>query len=63
MVSTYSMDVDHGHLAAELALPLWTIEVRLDSMITVMGIIDSGCQVVIIFRDIWERLGTPMNHK
>src|SRR5882724_559679 len=28
-----------------------------------MGIIDSGCQVVIICSDIWEKLGIPMKHK
>src|SRR5882724_7507334 len=39
------------------------IEVTLDHMVTVTGIIDSGCQVVIICKDIWERLGTPMKHK
>jgi len=28
-----------------------------------MGIIDSGCQVVIICRDVWEKLSTPMKHE
>src|SRR5882724_10188306 len=63
IVTTYSMDMDNEHLAAELALPLWMIEVTLDSTITVTGIINNGCQVIIIFSNIWERLGTPMKHK
>src|SRR5882672_10798672 len=62
-VSSYSMDVNHEQLSAELTLPLQTIEVTLDGAITVTGIIDSGCQVIIIRRDIWERLGTPMRHE
>src|SRR5882724_12514396 len=53
MVSTFSMGMDHEHLMAKLALPLQTIEVTLDGTITVTGIIDSGCQVIIIRRDIW----------
>jgi len=56
------MDMDHEHLAAKPALLIWMIKVTLDGTITVMGIIDSGCQVVIIRSDIWEKLGTPMKH-
>jgi len=63
MVSTFSMGMDHERLVAKLALPLQMIEVTLDGTITVTGIIDSGCQVVIICRDIWEKLGTPMKHE
>ena len=63
MVSTYSMDMDHEHLVAKLALPLQMIEVTLDGTITVTGIIDSGCQVIIIHSNIWEKLGTLMKHK
>jgi len=63
MVSTFSMGMDHECLAAKPALLLWMIEVTLDRTITVTGIIDSGCQVVIIRRDVWEKLGTPMKHK
>src|SRR5882672_181426 len=62
-VSSYSMDVNHKQLSAKSTLPLRMIEVTLDSAITVTGIIDSGCKVVIIRRDIWERLGTPMKHE
>src|SRR5882724_4029369 len=63
MVSTFSMGMDHECLAAEPALPLRTIEVTLDGTITFTGIIDSSCQVIIIRRDIWEKLGTPMKHE
>ena len=57
MVSTYSMDMDHEHLVAKLALPLQMIEVTLYGTITVMGIIDSSCQVIIIHSDIWANSG------
>jgi len=57
------MDTHHKHYSAELPLPLQTIEVTLDHMIMVMSIIDISCQVIIIHKDIWERLGTPMKHK
>ena len=62
-VATFSMDTHHEYYLAEFALPLWMIEATLGHMVTVTGIIDSSCQVVIICKDIWERLGTPMKHK
>src|SRR5882724_8018332 len=62
-VSTFAMGMDHEHLAAKPALPLRTIEVTLDGTITVTGITDSGCQVIIICRDVWEKLSTPMKHE
>ena len=61
-VSTFATNVCHEHFSAETTLPLGRIEVTLDHTIMVMGIIDSGCQVVIIHRDIWERLGAPLKH-
>src|SRR5882672_6026820 len=63
MVSTYSIDINQGHHSAKLTLPHQMIEVTLDSMIMVMGIINSCCQVMIIFRDIWEKLRTPMKNE
>jgi len=62
-VTTFLMDKHHKHFSAELALPLRMIEVTLDHMVIVTGIIDSGCQVIIIHKVIWERLGTPMKHE
>src|SRR5882724_1375062 len=62
-IATFSMDKHHEHFSAKPALPLRTIEVTLDHMVMVTGIIDSGCQAVIIYKDIWERLGMPMKHK
>src|SRR5882724_9109020 len=62
-VATFSMDKHHEHFSAEPALPLQMIEVTLDHTVMVMGIIKNGCQVVIIHKDIWERLGKPMKHK
>jgi len=51
------------HSLVTPTLPLCVIEVTLDHTVTVTGIIDSGCQVIIIHKDIWERLGTPMKHE
>src|SRR5882724_2074870 len=62
-VSTFSMGMEHERLAAKPALPLQTIEVTLNGIIMVTGIIDSDCQVVIIRSDVWEKLGTPMKHE
>jgi len=62
-ITTFSMDKHHENFSAEPALLLQMIEVTLDHMVTVTGIIDSGFQVIIIHKDIWERLGTPMKHK
>src|SRR5882724_4971736 len=62
-IATFSMDKHHKHFLAEPALPLRMIEVTLDHMVTVTGIIDSGFQVIIICKDIWERLGMPMKHE
>jgi len=62
-VSMFSMDTYQGHYSAEPTLPLQMIEVTLDVMITVTGIIDSGYQVIIIHKDIWERLGKQMQHE
>src|SRR5882724_5615599 len=53
-VTTFSTDKHHEHFLAEPALPLWTIEVTLDHMVMVTGIINSSCQIVIIQKDIWE---------
>jgi len=60
MVSTFSIDPNHGHYSAKLTLPLQMIEVTLDNMIMVTGIMNSGCQVIIICKDIWERLGNAI---
>jgi len=62
-VATFSMDKHHKHFSAEPALPLWMIEVTLDHTVMVTGIINSGFQVIIIHKDIWERLGMPMKHE
>ena len=61
-VSTFSLRTDPKLLEAEPALPLRTLDVILDGMTLVTGILDSGCQVVIFRRDVWERLGAPLKH-
>src|SRR5882724_4152675 len=43
-ITTFSMDKHHEHFSAKPALPLQMIEVTLDHTVTVMGIINSGCQ-------------------
>ena len=58
-VATFSMDAHHGHYLAEVTLPFQMIEVTL---VMVTGTIDSSYQVVIISKDLWQRLGTPMKH-
>jgi len=63
MVSTYSFSVGQDLLEAEPTLPLRTLDMILDGTIPVTGILDSGCQVVIIRRDVWEKLGAPLKHK
>jgi len=55
-VATFSMDKYHKHFLAEPALPLQKIEVTLDQHGYGHGIIDIGFQVIIICKDIWERL-------
>ena len=62
-VSTYSLGAGQDLLEAEPTLPLRTLNVILDGTVSVTGILDSGCQVVIICRDIWEKLGAPLKHK
>src|SRR5882724_4890235 len=62
-VATFSMDMHCKHYLAEPALPLEMIKVTLDHTFMVTGIIDSGCQVVIICKDIWERLEILMKHQ
>jgi len=56
MVSTFSV----GAVQAAPTLPLRTLDVILNGTTSVMGILDSGCQVVIICWDVWERLGAPL---
>ena len=47
-VSTYSLGAGQDLLEAEPTLPLRTLDVILDGMVSVTSILDSGCQVVII---------------
>jgi len=47
-VSTFSLRADQELLEAMPTLPLRTLDVLLDGTTLVTGILDSGCQVVII---------------
>ena len=47
-VSTYSLGAGQDLLEVEPTLPLRTLDVILDRSVSVTGILDSGCQVVII---------------
>ena len=62
-VSTYSLGAGQDLLEAEPTLPLRTLDIILDGLVSVTGILDSGCQVVIIRRDVWEKLGAPLKHE
>src|SRR5882724_5425416 len=59
---TFSVGVTCDLLEAAPTLPLRTLDIILNGSTAVMGILDSGCQVVIICQDIWERLGAPLKH-
>ena len=58
-VSTFSLRMDPELLEAEPTLPLRTLNAVLNGTTSVMGILNSGCQVVIICQDVWEWLRTP----
>jgi len=60
--STFSVGVNHNLLEAAPTLPLRTLNIILNGSTSVTGILDSGCQVVIIHQDVWERLGAPLKH-
>ena len=59
-VSTFSLGADQELHKAVPTLPLRIIDVILNGTTPVTGILDSGCQVVIIRRDIWEKLAAPL---
>jgi hypothetical protein len=42
------------------SLPLHTLQVSLNEEITATAIIDSGCQIIIMRLDIWEKLSLPL---
>ena len=61
---TYGLDLSLGvdqelHEAAPTLL-LRTIDIILNGTTPITRILDSGCQVVIICQDIWEKLGVPL---
>jgi hypothetical protein len=62
MVSTFYLAPDEEEELVEGAhsLPLRTLQVSLNEEITAMAIIDSGCQIIIMRLDIWEKLGLPL---
>ena len=51
-VSTFFVGVNHDILKAAPTLPLRTLNINLNGSTLITGILDSGCQVVIIHRDI-----------
>jgi len=61
-VLTFSVGATHDLLEAAPTLPLRTLDVILNGSTAVIGILDSRCQVVIIRRDVWEKLGAPLKH-
>src|SRR5882724_731162 len=61
-VLTFSVGATCNLLEAAPTLPLRPLDVILNGSTMVTGILDSGCQVVIIHRDVWEKLGAPLKH-
>lgn len=49
-----------NYIEGEHSLPLRTIDVSLNGIIKAEGILDGGCQVIIIRHDIWKKLGMPL---
>jgi hypothetical protein len=60
LVSTYLSMKEGDLVEAEHSLPLRTIEVSLNGVTSCTGILDNGCQIVIIRRDVWRRLQVPL---
>jgi hypothetical protein len=62
MVSSFYLALDDEEELFEGAhsLPLRTLQVSLNEEITATAIIDSGCQIIIMRIDIWEKLGLPL---
>jgi len=58
----FSIDKHHKHFSLKPALPLWMIEVLWITRLLVTAIIDSGCQVIIIRKDIGKDWNA-MKHK
>jgi len=56
LVSTYysAPDKTSELIEAEHILPLHTIDVFLNGKASAIGILDRGCQIVIIQKDIWK---------
>jgi len=61
-VLTFSIGATCHLLEVAPTLPLRTLNIILNGSTMVTGILESGCQVVIIHRDIWERLGDGISH-
>jgi hypothetical protein len=61
MVSTFysAPDNDEELIEGTYSLPLHTLQVSLNDVITTTAIIDSGCQIIIMRLDIWEKLSLP----
>ena len=60
-LSSYAMAIDPpAAFEAEHSLPLRCVEIFLNNMVKVDGIIDSGCQVILMRKDIWEQLRIPL---
>ena len=61
MVLAFSVaQAEEPFMEVEQSLPLRTLTCKLNDALDVTGILDGGCQVVIIRQDIWECLGVPM---
>jgi hypothetical protein len=62
MVSTFYLAPDDKEELVKGAhsLPLCTLQVSLNNKITATAIINSGCQIIIMQLNIWEKLSLPL---
>ncbi|HEV7738165.1 MAG TPA: retropepsin-like aspartic protease [Chlamydiales bacterium] len=63
LASGYHMTVESGpvNFEAKPSLPLRCIEIWLNDVVKVDAILDTGCQVILMRKDVWARLRVPLS--
>ena len=63
-ISSYAMTIDPptngSTFEARHSLPLRCVEIYINDTIKANGIIDSGCQVILMRKDVWTKLRVPL---
>jgi len=60
-VSNYALAVeDQTLLEAKHSLPLRCLELTLNDSVKTEGILDTGCQVILMRKDVWSQLRVPL---